>query len=109
MFLRLLFMLVVPLFFAALVIGVSELDVRQLGRVGAKTLVDTAFLSSIAVLIRLVPVNLIGPRRGATAGLRALAASSSIPAAAQAPRAVRSGSSWGSSPTARSRPQRMAT
>ena len=38
-FLRLLFMLVIPLLFAALVIGVAEMgDVRSLKRVGLKTL-----------------------------------------------------------------------
>src|SRR5512134_1794184 len=39
-FLRLLFMLVVPLIFAALVLGITGLgDLRHLGRVGLKTLV----------------------------------------------------------------------
>ena len=51
-FLRLLFMLVIPLLFAALVIGVAEMgDVRSLKRVGIKTLIFTIVLSSIAVLI----------------------------------------------------------
>ena len=38
-FLRLLFMLVIPLLFSALVVGVSEMgDVRSLGRIGWRTL-----------------------------------------------------------------------
>ncbi len=61
-FLNLLFMLVVPLMFSALVLGVSELgDIASLGRLGWKTLVYTAALTGIAVLIGLVMVNLIQP------------------------------------------------
>jgi DAACS family dicarboxylate/amino acid:cation (Na+ or H+) symporter len=41
-FLRLLFMLVIPLIFSALVIGVAGLgDLRRLGRIGLKTLAYT--------------------------------------------------------------------
>ena len=41
-FLRLLFMLVIPLLFSALVVGIAEMgDVRSLKRVGVKTLVFT--------------------------------------------------------------------
>ena len=60
-FLRLLFMLAVPLIFAALVTGVAELDPRTLGRVGVRTLAYTAVLSAIAVVLGLVMVNLIQP------------------------------------------------
>ena len=45
-FLRLLFMLVIPLLFSALVVGIAEMgDVRSLKRVGIKTLVYTIVLS----------------------------------------------------------------
>src|SRR5688572_17362568 len=51
-FLRLVFMLVLPLVFAALALGVAALgDVRRLGRLGLKTLVATLVLSSIAVAL----------------------------------------------------------
>jgi len=64
-FLRLLFMLVIPLLFAALVIGVAEMgDVRSLKRVGVKTLIWTIVLSSIAVLIALAAANLLQPGVG---------------------------------------------
>ncbi|MGE0045352.1 MAG: cation:dicarboxylase symporter family transporter, partial [Hyphomonadaceae bacterium] len=54
-FLRLLFMLVLPLLFSALVIGVAEMgDLGALGRVGWKTLALTIVISAIAVLIGLV-------------------------------------------------------
>ena len=64
-FLRLLFMLVLPLLFSALVIGIAEMgDVRVLRRVGIKTLVYTVLLSSIAVVIALVATNLFEPGAG---------------------------------------------
>jgi DAACS family dicarboxylate/amino acid:cation (Na+ or H+) symporter len=61
-FLNLLFMLVIPLMFSALVLGVSELgDIASLGRLGWKTLIYTAALTAIAVSIGLLMVNLIQP------------------------------------------------
>ena len=71
-FLRLLFMLVLPLIFSALALGVAGLgDVRGLGRVGLKTLVYTVVVSSIAVLLGLVLVNLLRPGEGMSAETRA--------------------------------------
>ena len=65
LFLNLLFMLVIPLLFSALVTGVAELgDVRSLGRVGWRTLAYTVVVSSIAVVIGLVLVNLVRPGDG---------------------------------------------
>ncbi len=64
-FLRLLFMLVIPLLFSALVVGIAEMgEVKSLGRVGLKTLGYTVIVSSIAVAISLALVNLIQPGRG---------------------------------------------
>ena len=61
-FLNLLFMLVVPLMFSALVLGVAELgDIASLGRLGWKTLTYTAVVTGIAVAIGLLMVNLIQP------------------------------------------------
>jgi DAACS family dicarboxylate/amino acid:cation (Na+ or H+) symporter len=51
-FLRLLFMLVVPLIVSALALGVTGLgDLRRLGRVGAITLIYTVVVSAIAVVL----------------------------------------------------------
>ena len=51
-FLRLLFMLVIPLLFSALVVGIAEMgEVRQLRNVGLRTLLYTVVVSSIAVVI----------------------------------------------------------
>ena len=61
-FLNLLFMLVVPLMFSALVLGVAELgDIASLGRLGWRTLVYTAVVTGIAVGIGVLMVNLIQP------------------------------------------------
>jgi DAACS family dicarboxylate/amino acid:cation (Na+ or H+) symporter len=61
-FLNLLFMLVIPLMFSALVLGVGELgDIASLGRLGWKTLTYTAAVTGMAVAIGLVMVNLVQP------------------------------------------------
>ena len=65
LFLSLIFMLIVPLLFSALVVGVSEMgDIRSLGRVGWRTLAFTVLLSGAAVLLGLVMVNLFEPGTG---------------------------------------------
>ena len=64
-FLRLLFMLVIPLLFSALVVGVAEMgDLKSLGRAGIKTLLLTILVSGIAVVIGLGMVNLFRPGDG---------------------------------------------
>ncbi|MFC7379533.1 dicarboxylate/amino acid:cation symporter [Brevundimonas sp. GCM10030266] len=64
-FLRLLFMLVIPLLFSALVVGVAEMgDLKSLGRAGIKTLLLTIVVSGIAVVIGLGMVNLFQPGAG---------------------------------------------
>ncbi|GAB3748678.1 dicarboxylate/amino acid:cation symporter [Lysobacter olei] len=65
LFLRLIFMLVIPLLFSALVVGIAEMgDIRALGRVGWRTLAYTIVVSAIAVLIGLVLVNWLQPGAG---------------------------------------------
>jgi DAACS family dicarboxylate/amino acid:cation (Na+ or H+) symporter len=64
-FLRLLFMLVLPLLFSALVIGVAEMgDITALGRTGWRTLLFTVVISAVAVAIGLLFVNLFRPGDG---------------------------------------------
>ena len=64
-FLRLLFMLVLPLLFAALAVGVAEMGaLKSLGRVGLKTLLFTILVSAIAVAVGLVMVNWFQPGAG---------------------------------------------
>lgn len=85
-FLRLLFMLVLPLIISALALGVAELrDLRQLGRIGLRTLLYTVVVSSAAVLIGVVLVNAIRPGDGLSPALRELLATRAVaPAAAMA-------------------------
>ena len=62
LFLRVLFMTVIPLVFSSLVVGVAGLgDVRKLGRIGLKSFAYCAVISAISVIIGLVLVNLIQP------------------------------------------------
>ena len=64
-FLRLLFMLVIPLLFSALVVGISEMgEIRSLKRVGLRTLGYTVVVSAIAVAVSLAVVNLLQPGAG---------------------------------------------
>lgn len=64
-FLRLIFMIVVPLVVAALVMGIYELgDLRKLGKVGLITFIYTIFSSAASVGIGLAAVTLVQPGRG---------------------------------------------
>ena len=64
-FLRLLFMLVIPLLFSALVVGISEMkEIRSLKRIGLRTLAYTVIVSSIGVAVSLAVVNLLRPGAG---------------------------------------------
>lgn len=70
-FLRLLFMLVLPLVLSSLALGVAGLgDVRRLGRIGLRTLVYTLAVSTIAVAIGITLVNVLRPGEGLPPGLR---------------------------------------
>jgi DAACS family dicarboxylate/amino acid:cation (Na+ or H+) symporter len=64
-FLRLLLMLVVPLVFSALALGVAGLgDLKSVGRIGLKTLAYTIGVSTIAVVIGLTLVRVLKPGEG---------------------------------------------
>jgi DAACS family dicarboxylate/amino acid:cation (Na+ or H+) symporter len=71
-FLRLIFMVVLPLVFSALVLGVAGLgDVRRLGRVGLRTLVFTLILSACSVGIGVTLANVVRPGSHLSAARRA--------------------------------------
>ena len=62
LWIRLLLLLVVPLVFSSLVVGVAGLgDLRSIGRIGVKSLAYTLVLSAISVVIGLVLANTIKP------------------------------------------------
>lgn len=64
-FLRLLFMLVIPLLVSALIVGVAEMgEIRALKAIGVRTLVYTVIVSSVAVALSLAVVNLLRPGAG---------------------------------------------
>jgi DAACS family dicarboxylate/amino acid:cation (Na+ or H+) symporter len=72
LFLRLIFMVVIPLVVTALMLGVAELgDVRRLGRVGLKTIAFTLLLSGISVVIGVGLANLVRPGEGLSPEARA--------------------------------------
>ena len=82
-FLRLLFMLVIPLILSALVVGIAGLELGQLGRLGVRTLLYAVGVSAAAAAIGLVLVNVFQPGSGAaSAALREMGKSLTPPAVA---------------------------
>lgn len=70
-FLRMLFMLVLPLIMSALILGVAELgDVGRIGRLGLKTLIYTLFASGISVVVGISVYNIFQPGKGLSAADR---------------------------------------
>jgi dicarboxylate/amino acid:cation (Na+ or H+) symporter, DAACS family len=64
-FLRMIFMVVIPLLFSALVLGITELgDVRRIGRIGMRALGMTFLLTGVAVGLALLAVNSMKPGTG---------------------------------------------
>ncbi|WP_338424656.1 dicarboxylate/amino acid:cation symporter [Sphingopyxis kveilinensis] len=88
-FLRLLFMLVIPLLVSALIVGVAEMgEMHALKAVGGRTLVYTVAVSAISVVISLAVVNLLRPGGGVDPALaRSLMAEGAAGAQAIADRA----------------------
>jgi len=61
-FLRMIFMMVIPLIFSALALGIAELgDLRKIGRVGLRTLYFTVLVSVISVIIGISFVQIFQP------------------------------------------------
>jgi DAACS family dicarboxylate/amino acid:cation (Na+ or H+) symporter len=100
LFVRLLLMVVIPLVFSALVVGVAGVgDIRKLGRVGLKAFGYTLVVSAISVVIGLTLANTIRPgerlspetaaaleaKYGEQAQARVEAATSSAPTVKKAP------------------------
>jgi Na+/H+-dicarboxylate symporter len=71
LFLKFLKMLVLPLMFSALVVGVTEIgDIASLGRIGWRMLFYTALLTSIAIGVGLLVINLVQPGVGFDPAIR---------------------------------------
>jgi DAACS family dicarboxylate/amino acid:cation (Na+ or H+) symporter len=70
-FLRMLFMTVIPLVFASLTLGVAGLgDVRHVGKVGSKTILYFLGTTAIAAAVGLILVNVIRPGDGLSPEIR---------------------------------------
>jgi len=94
-FLRLLFMLVIPLVASGLALGVVGLgDLRSLARIGLKTLAYTVAVSVIAVAIGVTLVNVLRPGAGLDPDLRAKLSQAAAAAPARAPDAPASGAAF---------------
>lgn len=64
-FLRLIFMTVIPLIFCALIVGIGEFgDLKNLRRIGVRTLVYTVCVSVISVFIGITMVTVFKPGSG---------------------------------------------
>jgi len=71
-FLRMIFMTIIPLIFCAIVLGVADFrDLNKIGRVGAKVLLFTFIITAVSVLIGMTIVNLVQPGSGITEDKRA--------------------------------------
>lgn len=64
-FIRMIFMIVIPLIFTAIVLGVADFrDVHKIGVVGLKTLLFTIIITTVSVIIGLTIVNIVQPGTG---------------------------------------------
>ncbi len=64
-FLRMLFVVVMPLVFASIVVGVASLgDLRRLGKMGAKTLMFFVITSATSALLGITAMGLVRPGSG---------------------------------------------
>lgn len=72
LFLRLIFMIIIPLIFSAIVLGVADFrDLNKIGRVGGKVLLFTVVITAISVMIGMTVVNIVQPGSGITEDKRA--------------------------------------
>jgi DAACS family dicarboxylate/amino acid:cation (Na+ or H+) symporter len=83
-FLRMLFMVVVPLVFATLALGVAGLgDLRKLGRIGGKTIAFFVITTGIAAVLGLILVNTMEPGNAIDPAVRTALLAEYAPQAAE--------------------------
>lgn len=64
-FIRLIKMIVVPIVFSSLVVGVAGVgDIKQVGKIGGKTLLYFEIITTFAIILGLVIANLVHPGTG---------------------------------------------
>ncbi len=67
-FIRLIKMMVAPIIFCTIVVGIAKMgDMREVGRVGLKSLIYFEVVSTVALIIGLIIVNLYQPGAGVNA------------------------------------------
>ncbi len=72
-FIRLIKMMVAPIIFCTIVVGIAKMgDMKEVGRVGLKSLVYFEVVSTIALIIGLIVVNVFQPGAGVNADLSTL-------------------------------------
>lgn len=66
-FLRMIFMIIIPLIFTAITLGVADFrDIKKIGRIGTKVLLFTVLITGISVFIGIVLVNIFQPGHAIT-------------------------------------------
>jgi len=83
-FLRMLFMVVVPLVFTSIALGVAGLgDLKKVGRIGGKTLLIFVATTALAVVVGLTLVNIVRPGESLDPTIRAALLEEYAPQAAE--------------------------
>src|SRR5688572_20289775 len=76
-FIRLIRMIIAPIIFGTVVVGIAKMgDMRNVGRIGIRALIYFEIVSTIALIIGLVVINLLQPGAGINADPATLDASS---------------------------------
>src|SRR6266851_3248642 len=76
-FIKLIKMMIAPIIFATVVVGIAKVnDMKEVGRVGVKALIYFELVSTLALAIGLVVVNLVRPGTGINADVSTLDTSS---------------------------------
>jgi len=71
LFLKFLKMLVLPLMFSALIVGVTEIgDIASLGRVGLRMLMYTFIVTGVAIAVGLLIIHIVQPGAGFSTAMR---------------------------------------
>lgn len=72
-FIRLITMMVAPIIFCTIVVGIAKMgDMKEVGRVGFKSLIYFEIISTLALIIGLIVVNVLKPGQGINADLGSL-------------------------------------
>src|SRR5215471_12699201 len=75
-FIKLIKMMIAPIIFSTVVVGIAKVsDMKEVGRVGLKAIIYFELVSTLALAIGLVVVNLVKPGVGINADVRTLDAS----------------------------------